>query len=164
MNLLPQTGWTVRFDPAMGGPEEALQMDLDGNWTENEDPRIRYFSGTAVYEKEFRLDAQSVQRIRKGASARLILEGLEWMARVTVNGHDAGTVWSAPWTLEIGDLLRTGRNTIRLEITNSLYNRMIGDAPLPEGERFTHASHPLVTEETPLVPSGLTKGAILIID
>ena len=85
------------------------------------------------------------------------------MVRVTVNGREAGTVWCAPWYLEIGDLLRAGRNTIRLEVTNSLYNRMIGDAPLQEEQRFTHASHQLVTEETPLVPSGLTRGASLVI-
>lgn len=163
-NLLPQTGWTVHFNPAMGGPQEALQMDLDGDWTESEDPRIRFYSGTAVYEKEFRLDSGSLRRLRRGAAARLHLDGAQWMVRVTVNGREAGTVWCAPWYLEIGDLLRAGRNTIRLEVTNSLYNRMIGDAPLPEEQRFTHASHQLVTEETPLVPSGLTRGASLVID
>ena len=93
----------------------------------------------------------------------LQLEGLEWMARVVVNGREAGTVWCAPWRLDITDYLQPGRNEIRLEVTNSLYNRMIGDAiQHPDGVgAYTHSSFPLVDADTPLVPSGLRGVSIL---
>jgi hypothetical protein len=85
------------------------------------------------------------------------------MARVVINGRDAGTVWCSPWRLDITDYLRPGRNEIRLEVTNSLYNRMIGDAvEHPDGKgAWTRSSHPLVDTETPLVPSGL-RGAVIV--
>ena len=164
--------WTVRFDPAMGGPDKAIRLKQLSDWTEHPDPRIRYYSGTAVYTTEFRWRPAREDR-KKGASGSssgmakgaatgsrqyLQLEGLNWMARVSVNGQEAGTIWCAPWRLDITDYLRPGRNEIRLEVTNSLYNRMIGDAveyPDEPGGHFTHSSFPLVDADTPLVPSGL---------
>ena len=164
--------WTVRFDPVMGGPDKAVKFKLLSDWTENPDPRIRYYSGTAVYTTHFRWrpagkgrkkgDPGSSSGMTEGvATSRrqyLRLDGLNWMAHVTVNGQEAGTIWCAPWRLDITDYLRPGRNEIRLEVTNSLYNRMIGDAveyPDEPGGHFTHSSFPLVNADTPLVPSGL---------
>lgn len=74
----------------------------------------------------------------------------------------AGTIWCSPWNLEIGQLLRDGVNTIELEVTNSLYNRMIGDSSLKEDERFTHPSSPIVTPDTALVPSGISGGVEIL--
>ena len=150
--------WQVRFDPAMGGPEEPVRFRRLRDWTRSRDARIRYYSGTAVYSKDFRWKPG-----RDGSRSYLQLEGLEWMARVVVNGREAGTVWCAPWRLDITDYLQPGRNEIRLEVTNSLYNRMIGDAiQHPDGVgAYTHSSFPLVDADTPLVPSGLRGAAIL---
>ena len=79
------------------------------------------------------------------------------MARVIVNGQDAGIIWCSPWRLDITDYLQPGTNEIRLEVTNSLDNRMIGDAvEHPDGiGAYTQSSFPLVDADTPLVPSGL---------
>ena len=156
----------------MGGPDKAIRFKQLSDWTENPDPRIRYYSGTAVYTTEFRWHpAREDRRIGASGSSSgtakgtatvgrqyLQLEGLNWMAHVSVNGQEAGTIWCAPWRLDITDYLRSGRNEIRLEVTNSLYNRMIGDAveyPDEAGGHFTRSSFPLVDADTPLVPSGL---------
>ena len=189
--------WHVQFDPARGGPAEPVLFRRLRDWTRSADPRIRYYSGTAVYTKTFRWYPHRRGRVgaprRSGPAAAstpvssrrqyLQLDGLSWMARVIVNGHDAGTVWCAPWRLDITDYLQPGRNELRLEVTNSLYNRMIGDAiefpdapgwdpstvaepaspdnvaassdsPSPAGP-YTRSSYPLVDASTPLVPSGL---------
>ncbi len=148
--------WLVRFDPARGGPAEPVVFRRLRDWTRSADPRIRYYSGTAVYTKRFRWRSSPKRQY-------LRLDGLNWMARVVVNGRDAGTVWCSPWRLDITDYLQPGRNEIRLEVTNSLYNRMIGDAiEHPDGAgAYTWSSYPLVTTETPLVPSGLRGVSIL---
>ncbi|MBQ9660926.1 MAG: glycosyl hydrolase family 2 [Bacteroidales bacterium] len=153
--------WRVQFDPAMGGPEEAVRFNQLTDWTEHPDPRIRYYSGTAVYTKSFRwrsarhrhpgLDPESPRQY-------LQLDASGWIARVFVNGREAGTVWCAPWRLDITDYLEPGRNELRIEVVNSLYNRMIGDAveyPDEPGGHYTRSSFPLVDATTPLVPSGL---------
>jgi hypothetical protein len=175
--------WRVQFDPARGGPAEPVLFRRLRDWTRSADQRVRYYSGTAVYTKTFRWYPHRRGRAgatRHGASAParqyLQLDGLEWMARVIVNGHDAGTVWCAPWRLDITDYLQPGRNEIRLEVTNSLYNRMIGDAieypdapawdpskPIGPTETgpYTHSNYPIVDADTPLVSSGLQRVRIL---
>lgn len=165
--------WTVQFDPAKGGPDEEIKFKQLTDWTESDDPRIRYYSGTAVYAKQFRWRPSAHSRRVLGRSNSgpdpesprqyIQLDGLNWMARVLVNGQDAGTVWCSPWRLDITDYLQPGRNKIRLEVTNSLYNRMIGDAiEHPDGVgAYTRSSYPLVDAATPLVPSGL-RGVTLL--
>lgn len=170
--------WQVQFDPSRGGPAGPVTFRRLRDWTRSADPRIRYYSGTAVYTKQFRW--RPVAR-RLAARQYLRLDGLNWIARVVVNGQEAGTVWCSPWQLDITDYLQPGRNEIRLEVTNSLYNRMIGDAieypdapawdpsaldadsKPAQGARpnaspvdpYTRSSFPLVDADTPLVPSGL---------
>lgn len=141
--------WKVSFDPAKGGPSEPVAFKELTDWTDSADPRIRYYSGTAVYTGSFRFRKDS------NASTKLHFDNLQWMAKVIVNGHDAGTVWCSPWDLDISDFLRNGRNDIRIEVTNSLYNRMIGDAGLSGDERVTHSSFPLVKVGDRLISSGI---------
>ena len=155
--------WRVQFDPRRGGPKRPVTFRELQDWTENADPRIRYYSGMAVYTKVFRW--KEIAGSQSGVTAQrryLQLDGLEWMARVIINGRDAGTIWCSPWRLDITDYLRSGRNEIRLEVTNSLYNRMIGDAiEHPDGTgAWTHSSYPLVNTDTPLVPSGVRRVSI----
>ncbi len=64
-------------------------------------------------------------------------------AKVYVNGKYAGAVWSAPYEVYIGDLLRKGENTLRIEVANLALNEL-AKGPLPDykalnakyGERF----------------------------
>lgn len=166
--------WQVQFDPKMGGPDAPVIFRRLKDWTKSADPRIRYYSGTAVYSRSFRWRPR--QKAGSGQRQYLQLDGLNWMARVSVNGREAGTVWCSPWRLDITDYLRPGRNEIRLEVVNSLYNRMIGDAieypdapawdpskpadPSAAGP-YTHSSYPLVEAGTAPVPSGLRRAAIV---
>lgn len=143
--------WEVTFDPTRGGPSEPVVMTEFMDWTENANPAVKYYSGTATYRTSFDWKAD-------GARHRLHISGLDWIATVKLNGRQAGTIWCSPWNLEIGHLLRDGSNTIEIEVTNSLYNRMIGDSSLKEDERFTHSSFPLVTSDTALIPSGISGG------
>lgn len=49
-----------------------------------------------------------------------------------------------------------GENKLEIEVVNSLMNRMIGDASLPESKRLTY-SYPEIAKSTDgLVPSGIT--------
>ena len=161
--LLPGP-WTMQFNRAMGGPSEPVIFKNLSDWTESADSRIRFYSGTAAYTTRFHWRPD-----RKGSRQYLQLDGLNWVARVWVNGREAGTVWCSPWRLDVTDLLRSGRNELRIEVTNSLYNRMIGDAiehpdasaresvqpSEPASGPYTRSSFPLVSADTPLVPSGL---------
>ena len=84
-----------------------------------------------------------------------------------VNNHDCGIIWSAPWDVLIGPYLRPGENTLRIEVTGTLRNRLIYDAGLPEDQRLTHIegnlSRPLYKPTDRLTPSGLLDPVELVV-
>ena len=77
------------------------------------------------------------------------------MARVWVNGKYAGGVWTSPYRVPVGGLLKRGQNQVRIEVVNNWRNRLIGDARLPEAERQTYATVNPYKAESELQASGL---------
>lgn len=75
-----------------------------------------------------------------------------------VNDEDAGHLWCAPWEVDVTDCLQTGGNKVCIEVANQLTNRMIGDLALPQEQRFTFATTPIVTIGDTLLPAGITEG------
>ena len=142
--------WLIYFDTAMGGPSEAVTFPTLTDWTKHRDPRIKYFSGTAVCKNTFVLKKKDKQ-----ATYRLALPLLNAAAEVIINGLSAGIVWCSPWDIDITRLLKKGKNQIELRVANTLWNRLVGDAKLPEAERITWQTHPLAKPDDNLVPSGI---------
>ena len=148
---LPSCPWQVTFDPQMGGPSEPVTFDKLTDWTKNGDPRIRYYSGTAVYRNTLELK-------KKDAQVRYLLNlgKLNGAAEVIVNGASAGIVWCSPWRIDVTRQLRKGSNRIEIRVANCLWNRLVGDALLPESGRIIRQTHPLAKPDDKLIPSGLT--------
>jgi hypothetical protein len=119
--------WEVRFDPRWGGPESATFDRLD-DWAKRSEDGIRYYSGTAIYRKTFRLDTQPA------ASDRLFLDlgKVAVMAEVKLNGKDLGILWKPPFRVEVTEAVKAGENTLEVKVVNLWVNRMIGDEQLPE--------------------------------
>ena len=144
--------WRVSFDPRSGGPQEPLVFAALQDWAARSEPAVRHYSGTAVYERTFAWNTAA-----EGARRVFIdLGGVANLAEVTVNGVFCGVAWTPPYRVEITDALRRGENQLRIAVTNTWRNRLIGDLSLPEGERvtWTTASSSLV-EGRPLLASGL---------
>ena len=69
---------------------------------------------------------------RSGSGMRALLESpIREAARVWVNGNDAGSVWCAPYRVEVTGLLHAGENTIRVVVANLALNRLAAQ-PLPD--------------------------------
>lgn len=128
------------------------------DWTQLADPRLKYHSGSALYEKEINVDS-----FDNNQSCLLRINGLHALAKVRVNGKEAGYVWCSPWEIEIAHCLREGKNHLQIEVANQLSNRMIGDLDLPEDERVTFATTPIVKPGDALLPAGITGSVELII-
>ena len=77
------------------------------------------------------------------------------LATVRVNGNDLGTIWTAPWRVDISNAVKTGVNTLEIEVINPWNNRLAGDAALPPEQRRTFITLPSVNKDTPLLPAGL---------
>ena len=62
------------------------------------------------------------------------------VARVRVNGVDAGTIWCSPWTVDVTKALRPGENKLEIDVTNTWLNRLLFELAKPKDERATSLS------------------------
>jgi len=118
--------WDVAFDPAWGGPARTTFNELL-DWSSHPDPRIRFYSGAAVYTKtfDFALPAHDIR-------TWLDLGRVAVIAKVTLNGKDLGIVWSAPHHVDVTGALLNGQNTLEIHLINCWSNRLIGDEHVPQ--------------------------------
>lgn len=121
-------GWQVAFEQGRGAPAGAMLPKLE-SLSHNHDTGIRYFSGTATYRRRITVPAEAA---RAGRRTFLDLGRVEVLAHVTVNGRDLGTVWKAPFRVDITDAMRVGANDVSIAVTSLWPNRMIGDAQTPD--------------------------------
>jgi hypothetical protein len=124
--------WNIRFDPDWGAPANIKTSQLK-SWTEFDDPGIKYYSGTAVYSKAFRLTKKYLHQNR----LLLDLGNVKEMASVKVNGNQMQVLWSPPFLFDITPFVKTGTNELEVEVVNMWVNRLIGDGKLPEDKRLT---------------------------
>jgi hypothetical protein len=160
--------WTVSFDPKWGGPESVV-FDKLIDWTAHPDNGIKYYSGTAFYRQSF-----DMPDYEKDGKLYLDLGNVKNMARVRLNGKDLGTVWTAPWSVDITGVVKSKDNKLEIEVVNLWANRLIGDEHLPydgiehgqwpewllKGKprtsgRYTFASANHYGKDSPLFESGL---------
>lgn len=141
--------WMVSFDPKWGGPA-SIEFDSLTSWTTRSEPGIKYYSGTAVYRKDFELLS-----VPASESVELDLGRVRELAEIKVNGRSCGIVWSPPFRADISRAIKPGLNHLEVEVVNFWPNRIIGDQSLPADKRFTRTNIRLLTAKTPLMPSGL---------
>ncbi len=114
---------------------EPLSVTLDTlkSWTESDKHAIKYFSGTALYEKSFAIEKHSISKGR----TYLNLGKVGDIATVKLNNKDVGTYWKPPYMVDITDYVKEGENKLEVSVTNLWINRLIGDEKLPPEERKT---------------------------
>ncbi|RYX80607.1 hypothetical protein EON83_27855 [bacterium] len=159
--LMPSTQlggvWTVAF-PANSGAPTATQLDSLASLTTNPDPTIKYFSGTATYTKNFDIPASAL-----AADKRLYLDlgQVASIAEVTFNGKNVGTLWKAPFQLDITSFAKVGPNQLEVRVTNAWHNRLVGQRLAPDAfkspgtEQLWASVFPNYGPGEPLFPSGL---------
>lgn len=166
--LLTLTGpWDASFDPKWGGPAHTTFAAL-GDWSKSDDERVKYYSGTASYQKTFDL------AVIPSGPVYLDLGKVKNLARVTLNGKNLGVIWTAPWRVDISSALRQKNNELKIEVVNLWPNRLIGDEQKPydgvvgekwpdwllQGKprtsgRYTFTSTRQYNKNSPLLESGL---------
>lgn len=144
--------WEVSFNPEWGGPERATFETLV-DWTKRPESGIRYYSGKATYRKVFDLPDAAIPSPQ--SAVFLDLGTVKNIAAVRLNGTNCGTVWTAPWRVEISNAVRPTGNALEIEVINLWPNRLIGDAGLPADKRRTMTNVTGFHADTPLLPSGL---------
>ena len=123
--------WKVNFAPEKGGPGE-VAFDTLADWSKRPEDGIKYYSGTAVYQKTFVAPPDSAK-----TKWMLDLGTVEVMAEVKLNGKDLGILWKPPYQVDVTSALKPGKNKLELQIVNLWVNRQIGDEQLPEDSKRT---------------------------
>jgi hypothetical protein len=143
--------WTVQFDPRWGGPDSPVTFNRLSDWKDHTDPKIKFYSGTAVYRTTFSLPPSG-----QVSSSPIFLDlgAVKNVAEVRLNGKLLGSLWCAPWRLEITEAVTAGENTLEITVANLWNNRMVGDAALPADQRVTR-SNAVRKPDDPLLASGL---------
>ena len=141
--------WRISFLAGFGMPTNMTMSSLAPWKSLGPTPEAKAFSGTAAYETEFNLAS-----IAPGSRTVLNLGRVESIAKVTVNGTSFSAIWALPYSVDVTDAVKPGMNHLRIEVTDTWFNRMAYDDGRPEGERKTWAfRRPRKTE--PLRDSGL---------
>lgn len=142
--------WTLTFDTAKRGPAGPIIFDKLEDWSKRPEENIQNYSGTVLYNISFKAPS-----LNKGEHYMLNLGSVKVMAKVTLNGKEMGTVWTAPWQLDVTQALKEGENQLKVEVVNTWVNRLIGDSKLPVSERKTWTNVNPYKPESKYDPSGL---------
>lgn len=143
--------WQVTFDASLGGPKNSVEFPELVDWTACPEDSIRYYSGTACYEKDF----QWQQAAFKDQKCWLDLGKISAIATVYLNGKKCGTAWTFPFEVEITEALKDGENKLKIEVTNTWLNRRIGDMRLKQKQPITWTTAMPIYEDAELQESGV---------
>jgi len=141
-------GWDLAFQTGRGAPADAHMAKLEP-LNEHSEAGIRYFSGLVSYTRSFEVPAAQA-----GKALQLDLGRVGDVAEVSLNGKVVGTVWHAPYVLDLGAAVQAGQNTLQVRVANLWVNRLIGDAQ-PGAARVTYTAMPTYGPQAALRPSGL---------
>ena len=143
--------WTVAFQPDRGAPA-SITMDKLIAWNDSADKGVKYFAGAGTYAKTIQAPAAW---FKKGATLWLDLGDVKNLAVVTLNGKELGTVWHAPYRVDVTGVLKPGANEVSVKVVNAWVNRIIGDKQPDATIKYTFTTWPAYKADTPLLPSGL---------
>lgn len=119
--------WDVAFPEKLGAPPK-IRLDKLESWTASADEGVKFFSGTATYTK-----AVTAPRGWFAADTGVFLDlgRVGDLAEISVNGRRLGTLWKAPWQIDVTGALKPGDNRLEIKVTNEWTNRVMGDRTLP---------------------------------
>jgi len=115
--IIINSPWKLEFIEGGATLPKAIIMDSLESWTTfgNE---YENFSGTVKYTTEFEISEL------KAEGYSLNFGQVRESARITLNGHFAGTVFAHPFNINISEFLQEGINELEMEVTNLAANRL----------------------------------------
>lgn len=100
------TSWTLNIE------NEQYHSVYPQLW--NKITKHQYYSGKAVYEAKI--------KIEEITNFKLKLEKVNEICEVWINDVLIDTLWHAPYQIDVSNYLKLGDNTIKLVVTNLLFN------------------------------------------
>jgi hypothetical protein len=140
--------WNLQFNPKFGAPADTMINKLF-EWTTDKNTTVKYYSGTATYRKEF------IFNPLENVNYLIDLGEVESLATVKLNGQELATLWRLPYRTDITGALKNGTNLLEVEVVNTWWNRVVGDAR-SETTPYTWAATTVSwNAKSELLPAGL---------
>lgn len=117
-----RTGWALQFAPdSWPAIDRTYRIDTLLTW-ELLDAQTRTQMGTGIYSSQFKLSAA---QLKAPARWQIDLGDVRESARVYINNVEIGCAWAVPFVLNVPQqVLKKGRNSLRIEVTNLPANRI----------------------------------------
>ncbi len=137
--------WTIHFPEI----DRTISTPILIDWTQNNDEKIRYYSGSAFYSTGFGWKG------RRSARYFLSFENVNNVAAFKVNGIDCGTIWTYPYRVEVTKALKNGTNKLEIVVSNTWANAINGadHGKAPFEGIWTNAKYRM--KDAGLLPAGL---------
>lgn len=116
---LTDNKWELSFIESVPEVKKTFKLKRLQPWTSLGDKQLDILAGTGVYTTTFDMDGSDFDH-----SWSLELGDVRESARVYINDEYVGTAWAVPFTLDITDALKKGKNKLRIEVTNLPANRI----------------------------------------
>jgi hypothetical protein len=149
--------WNLSFQKDRGAPS-IITMDKLVSWTENSDAGVKYFSGTATYSKTIEAPKSW---FKNSGQLWIDLGEVKNIAEVILNGKSLGIVWKKPFRVDASGILKPGKNSLEIKVTNLWPNRIIGDEQAG-AKKITFTSMPFYKADASLLPSGLLSSVTVL--
>jgi len=150
-SAIPLDGpWKLSFQQGRGAPEGEVVFEKLHSFSVDENPGIKYFSGTSTYETTFTFGGDTAG----GRRFFLDLGSVKNLAKVFINGEEVAVLWKKPFCCDVTRVLRKGVNSLKIEVTNLWVNRIIGDLQ-PGSVKYTFTPYVFYQAGDSLLLSGL---------
>lgn len=106
------------FSTSLPEVHRTLKQVQVGTWTNYNLPEVKNTMGTGVYKTTFVINPLSAPEWM------LDLGDVRESAKVIINNKSVATLWAVPFRCMIGKYLKSGINTIEIEVTNLPANRI----------------------------------------
>ncbi len=115
-----QGTWNIRFTNKNLNTDFIINTQHLFDWTISNDSKIKYFSGTAIYTIDFYLDKTDLKQ-----PLFIDFEDIQVIASVKLNGKELGTLWTKPYRINTSSVVKSGKNTLEVQVTNVWVNQLL---------------------------------------
>jgi hypothetical protein len=123
-SIVIDSPWTITFHCVNEAETFEMKMPQLSDFSASDIPRVKRFSGTAIYETAFNVTDLLHTHLHLGRDQGFISE-------VQINGKDAGVNWYGSKLFDISPFLKMGENRLTIRYTTTLTNMM--KPPKPSG-------------------------------
>ncbi|PWH84619.1 hypothetical protein DIS18_07880 [Algibacter marinivivus] len=148
-----QTNWSLHFEEGWDTPKSIEVAELT-SLAEIDNEAINHYSGTTTYSKTFNLDETS-------SHAFIDLGNVSNIVELWCNGKKVGVKWAPPFKFDISEVLKTGKNQLKIKVTNTWRNQLIFDISRSKEDKKTWTTNPPKKDETEIESSGLIGPVVL---